>query len=127
MSGSQADDHDRRTDRDGDAVTERPTDASLKVLVFAASLRAGSLNQELATLAARAATASGAIVDRASMSDFDVPSYDGDVETESGIPEGAQAFEQRLRANDAFIIAAPEYNGSMPGMLKNLIDWTSRF
>jgi chromate reductase, NAD(P)H dehydrogenase (quinone) len=108
-------------------VTERPTDTSLKVLVFAASLRTGSLNQKLATLAARIATASGAIVDRASMSDFDVPSYDGDVETESGIPTGAQALEQRLRANDAFIIAAPEYNGAMPGMLKNLIDWTSRF
>jgi chromate reductase len=108
-------------------VTERPADTSLKVLVFAASLRAGSLNQKLATLAARTATASGAIVDRASMSDFDVPSYDGDVETASGIPVGAQALEQRLRANDAFIIAAPEYNGSMPGLLKNLIDWTSRF
>jgi chromate reductase, NAD(P)H dehydrogenase (quinone) len=108
-------------------VSEQRPDTPLKVLVFAASLRAGSLNRQLAALAARTATSSGAIVDLASMSDFDVPSYDGDVETESGIPAGARALEQRLRTNDAFIIAAPEYNGSMPGVLKNLIDWTSRF
>jgi chromate reductase len=108
-------------------VSEQPPDTSLKVLVFAASLRTGSLNQKLAALAARTAASSGAIVDLASMSDFDVPSYDGDVETERGIPGGAQALEHRLRANDAFIIAAPEYNASMPGLLKNLIDWTSRF
>jgi chromate reductase, NAD(P)H dehydrogenase (quinone) len=107
-------------------ITTQPAD-TLKVLVFAASLRTSSLNRKLATLAARAATASGATVDLASMADFDVPSYDGDVETESGIPAGARALEQRLRGNDAFIIASPEYNGSMPGMLKNLIDWTSRF
>jgi NAD(P)H-dependent FMN reductase len=108
-------------------VSAQVASPSLKVLVFAASLRTGSLNKKLAALAARTATASGATVDLASMHDFDVPSYDGDLETERGIPAGAKAFEQRLRANDAFIIAAPEYNGSMPGMLKNLIDWTSRF
>ena len=100
---------------------------TVKVLVFAASLRAGSLNQKLAALAARTASASGAIVDLAAMSDFDVPSYNGDVESASGIPVGAQALQQRLLANDAFIIASPEYNGSMPGLLKNVIDWTSRF
>jgi len=108
-------------------MTQHPRDTSLKVLVFAASLRTGSLNQQLAALAARMATAGGAIVDLATMRDFDVPSYDGDVETTSGTPAGAEAFEQRLRANDAFIISAPEYNASMPGVLKNLIDWTSRF
>ncbi|HEY5936590.1 MAG TPA: NAD(P)H-dependent oxidoreductase [Kofleriaceae bacterium] len=102
-------------------------DTSLKVLVFAGSLRAGSLNKTLASLAARAATAGGATVDLATMRDFDVPAYDGDVETASGIPAGAKALEQRLLANDAFIISSPEYNGSMPGALKNLIDWTSRF
>jgi len=108
-------------------IEAAPSRGMLKVLVFAASLRAESLNQKLAVLAARAAGAGGATVDLASMRDFDVPSYDGDVETGRGFPAGAQALEQRLRANDAFIIAAPEYNGSMPGLLKNLIDWTSRF
>jgi NAD(P)H-dependent FMN reductase len=100
---------------------------TLKLLVFGASLRAGSLNRKLAELAASVAGANGATVDLASMRDFDVPSYDGDVEGRDGIPAGAQELRRRLLDNDAFVIAAPEYNGSMPGLLKNLIDWTSRF
>ena len=99
----------------------------LKVLVFAAALRGESLNRKLAALAARVAEQYGATVDLASMRDFDVPLYDGDVETVSGIPQGAQELRGRLLACDAFIIASPEYNGSMPGTIKNLIDWTSRF
>lgn len=99
----------------------------LKVLVFAASLRAESLNRKLAALAARVAEQYGATVDLASMSDFEVPLYDGDVETASGIPRGAEELRRRLLANDAFIISSPEYNASMPGTIKNLIDWTSRF
>ena len=104
-----------------------PAPAGLKVLVFAASLRKDSLNRKLAALAARVAAAHGATVDHADPHDFDVPAYDGDVETEAGLPAGAQALRDRLLATDAFILASPEYNGSMPGALKNLIDWTSRF
>ena len=99
----------------------------LKVLVFAASLRAESLNRKLAVLAARVAEQNGATVDLASMRDFDVPSYDGDVEAARGIPSGAKELQRRLVESDAFIISSPEYNASMPGVLKNLIDWTSRF
>ena len=101
--------------------------APLKVLVFAASLRAESLNRRLAALAARVVAGAGATVDLATMRDFDVPSYDGDSEASDGIPAGAQELHRRLVANDAFIVASPEYNASMPGLLKNLIDWTSRF
>lgn len=99
----------------------------LKVLVFAAALRAGSLNRKLAAAAARIAEESGAVVDHASMKDFDVPSYDGDAETATGFPKGAEELRRRLIACDAFIISSPEYNASMPGVLKNLIDWVSRF
>ena len=99
----------------------------LKVLVFGASLRAESLNRTLAALAARVAEENGATVDRASMRDFDVPWYDGDVEKSQGIPKGAEELQRRLLDCDAFIVSSPEYNGSMPGVLKNLIDWTSRF
>ena len=106
------------------AIPPAPT---IKVLVFAASLRADSLNRKLAALASRVAEESGATIDLASMRDFDVPSYDGDVDLAQGIPPGAKALQQRLSENDAFIISSPEYNGSMPGVLKNLIDWTSRF
>ncbi len=103
------------------------TEPKLKVLVFGASLRADSLNRKLAALAARIAEQGGAAVDYASMRDFDVPSYDGDSEAADGIPKGAAELRRRLFECDAFIISSPEYNGSMPGMLKNLIDWTSRF
>jgi chromate reductase, NAD(P)H dehydrogenase (quinone) len=99
----------------------------LNVLVFAASLRADSLNRQLAQLAVRVAQQSGAQVDHASMREFDVPSYDGDNEKAEGIPNGAEELRRRLSACDAFVVASPEYNGSMPGLLKNLIDWTSRF
>ena len=104
-----------------------PGSAELKVLVFGASLRADSLNRTLAALAARVAEQNGATVDHASMREFDVPSYDGDAEKAQGIPKGAEELRRRLLDCDAFIVSSPEYNGSMPGLFKNLIDWTSRF
>ena len=101
--------------------------SSLRVLIFSASLRAESLNTKLARMAAQVATDSGATVDLASMGDFDVPSYDGDADARGDIPPGAEEFNRRLTANDAFVIASPEFNSSMPGLLKNAIDWASRF
>jgi NAD(P)H-dependent FMN reductase len=100
---------------------------TLKVLVVAASLREGSLNHKLANRAARACQDYGAKVDLATIGDFAVPLYDGDLETAHGIPAGAEDMKRRLVASDAFLIASPEYNGSMPGTIKNLIDWVSRF
>lgn len=96
------------------------------VLVFAASLRKASLNDRLASLAALSVEKHGGTVERASMADFDCPSYDADEETEVGMPEGARRLNDRLRGTDAFIVASPEYNASMPGVLKNAIDWVSR-
>jgi len=96
-------------------------------LVFSASLRAESLNQRFAGLAARAAEQYGASVDLASLRDFEVPLYDGDFEVAQGIPAGAENLRRRMSESDAFILSSPEYNGSMPGVIKNLIDWTSRF
>src|SRR4051812_42919899 len=98
----------------------------VRVLIFAASLRRDSLNERLAELASRVAMEKGATVDRAAMLDFDCPSFDGDAESTSGVPTGAQRLRDRLVAADAFVIASPEYNASMPGVLKNVIDWTSR-
>lgn len=108
-------------------MAQPTTAARLKVLVFAASLRAESLNKKLAAIAARVAAQTGAVVDHASMRDFDVPLYDGDLERTAGIPQGAQELKRRLLASDAFILACPEYNASMAGTAKNLIDWASRF
>ncbi|MGN6104327.1 MAG: NADPH-dependent FMN reductase [Kofleriaceae bacterium] len=104
-----------------------PARSPIRVLIFAASLRRESINGRLAALAARTAARHGAIVDVASMLEFDAPSYNGDIEAASGIPASGAELKRRLEANDAFIIATPEYNASMPGCLKNAIDWVSRF
>lgn len=95
-------------------------------LVFSASLRAESLNTRLARLAVEAIETQGGKVDHASMHDFDVPSYDAEVEHAEGLPPGAEELRRRLEGSDAFVIASPEYNASMPGLLKNAIDWVSR-
>ncbi len=98
----------------------------IQVLVFAASLRGESLNQRLAGLAAAVVEEQGGTVDRGTMADFDCPSYDADVERDQGAPAGVRRLRECLIAADAFIIASPEYNASMPGHLKNAIDWVSR-
>jgi NAD(P)H-dependent FMN reductase len=87
-------------------------DARLNVLVLAASLRGESLNRKLAASIAERSYAS---VDLASMRDFDVPLYDGELQQHAGIPQGALELQRRLVASDAFIVASPEYNRSMPG------------
>ena len=99
----------------------------VRFLVFSASLRRGSLNSQLAELAATCISANGGQVDVAAMRDFDAPSYDQDVQHEQGFPPGAEEFRRRLEACQGFVVAAPEYNASMPGALKNAIDWVSRF
>ncbi|GEO03705.1 FMN reductase [Adhaeribacter aerolatus] len=96
-------------------------------LVFSASLRRGSLNTKLAKLAALVIEKNGGQVDFADMNEFDCPSFNQELEVDNYHPKGAEAFRQRILANDAFIISSPEYNGSMPGFLKNVIDWVSRF
>jgi NAD(P)H-dependent FMN reductase len=101
--------------------------ATVRVLTFAASLRAESLNHRLIELAVKQLDATGTEVDGAAMREFDCPSCDGDVQDTSGFPDGAEQFRHRLQAADAMVISAPEYNFSMPGLLKNLIDWVSRY
>lgn len=99
----------------------------VRFLVFSASLREGSLNSCLARVAATTIEANGGEVELAAMRDFDAPSYDADVQEQEGFPAGAEEFRRRLEESDAFVVASPEYNFSMPGVLKNAIDWVSRF
>src|SRR5687767_14081325 len=99
---------------------------SVKVLLFAASLRSASVNRRLTDVVQAILRKRGVEIDYASMADFDCPSFDADKEP-AGIPAGAQRLRERLLASDAFVISAPEYNASMPGILKNVIDWASRF
>jgi len=102
-------------------------DRDLRVLVLGASLSSRSLNNRLAAFAARLVTEKGGTSELANVGDFDCPFYDHDIEVEAGLPVGAHRFCEHLKAADALIVASPEYNASMPGAIKNLIDWVSRF
>lgn len=108
-------------------MTDTKTDRMpMRILAFSASKREGSLNSRLAALAVDALRATNVDVDVATMADFDCPSYDGDVEASDGVPAPAQDLARRIEASDGFLICSPEYNASVPGVLKNVIDWTSR-
>ena len=97
-----------------------------RVLVIPGSNREASLNRRLAAAAARAAVAAGAVVTVLDLKDFDLPIYDGDLEAEAGLSANALRLKALIAAHDALIIAAPEYNASIPPLLKNAIDWASR-
>jgi len=99
----------------------------LQILVFSASLRKDSLNTRLAKLAVGVIEKNGGKVDYANLSEFDCPSMNQDLEIDDFHPKGAEELRKRILTSDAFIISSPEYNGSMPGLLKNIIDWVSRF
>ena len=76
--------------------------------------------------AAELARAAGADVDLADFREFELPLYDGDVDASSGLPPGGAELKRRLDRAHAVMIATPEYNYSIPGPLKNAIDWVSR-
>jgi chromate reductase len=107
-------------------MSDPPAREPVCFLVFAASLREGSLNARLASLAAEVIDANGGDVDLASLAEFDCPSFNGDVQEREGLPAGALEMRRRLERCDAFVVSSPEYNASMPGVLKNVIDWVSR-
>ena len=98
----------------------------MKLLAFAASLRRESLNRKLITLAVDLARDAKVEVDLADFHDFDMPLYDADLQAASGFPSGARELARRIESADGLMIASPEYNYSIPGTLKNAIDWVSR-
>ena len=98
----------------------------MRILVFAASLRKNSINAVLVNIASSIAKQQGHDIELVDFSEFDVPIYNGDVEEGKGIPQGALKLKDKMGKSDGIIISSPEYNYSIPGTLKNLIDWTSR-
>jgi chromate reductase len=94
--------------------------SSLRLLGICGSLRAASWNRKLMLEAAR-------IFDPAEFSEgsLRLPLYDGDLEAQ-GIPAEVQALADQIKAADAVVIAGPEYNKAMSGVLKNGLDWVSR-
>ncbi|MBW5481686.1 NADPH-dependent FMN reductase [Streptomyces bambusae] len=99
----------------------------MRVFVLAGSSRSGSMNRRLASLVGGLVTRSGPTVDLARLADFPMPAYDGDTEAGEGPPPAAVALRDRIEAAQALVIASPEYNASVPGVVKNAIDWVSRF
>ena len=99
---------------------------SVRLLAFAASLRRGSVNRRLIANAVHVAREHGADVDAAEFAEFDMPLFNHDVQEATGFPAGAQELARRVQAADGMLIASPEYNYSLPGTLKNAIDWVSR-
>jgi NAD(P)H-dependent FMN reductase len=97
----------------------------VKLLAFSGSTRSGSYNQRLLDLAVGLARGAGAEVTGICLRDFGLPLYDGDLEAQ-GFPEPAERLRALFIAHDGFLIASPEFNGSVSGTLKNAIDWCSR-
>lgn len=94
---------------------------ALDLLGICGSLRAGSVNRKLMREAAR-------LLGDAQFTDANLrlPLYDGDAETQDGIPVEVQMLADQITAADAVLIATPEYNQALSGVLKNALDWVSR-
>jgi chromate reductase, NAD(P)H dehydrogenase (quinone) len=97
-----------------------------KILAFAGSTRIESFNKKLVKIAAGGAEAAGAEVTYIDLLDYSMPLYDGDLEAREGLPESVLKFKALLKNHQGFLIACPEYNGSITPLLKNTIDWASR-
>ena len=91
------------------------------LLLIAGALRRRSTNRRLAAEAARLFGPA-----RADWADLRLPLYDGDLEDRHGIPDPVRRLAGQIAAADAVVIATPEYNKAIPGVLKNALDWVSR-
>ena len=96
----------------------------MRILALSGSLREQSLNSAVARATAGLAPAGVdvEVYDRLG----DVPLYDADLDVPGEEPDAVRDLRERIRAADALLVVTPEYNGSVPGVLKNAIDWASR-
>jgi len=100
--------------------------AVVKILVIPGSLRTGSLNARLAAVVAHEVALAGVDVTRLSLTDYPLPIYDGDLETRGGVPRNALNLKRMIGSHQGIIFVTPEYNSSLPPLLKNAIDWVTR-
>jgi chromate reductase len=100
--------------------------AALKILVIPGSLRSGSHNVKLAMAAAYEFAQAGVEVTRLSLGDYPLPIYDGDLQAKSGVPKNAVNLKRMMGAHHGVLIVTPEYNSSIPALVKNVIDWITR-
>ncbi len=100
--------------------------AEVKVLTFSGSTREQSVNKKLAREAANIACelkAKSLFID---LKNLPLPFYDADLEARQGMPDNVKKFRNLMIQSDLIIIASPDYNGSVPAVLKNALDWASR-
>src|SRR6185312_206569 len=100
--------------------------ATPKILIIPGSLRSGSHNAKLAMAAADEFVRADAEVTRISLADFPLPIYDGDLQARSGVPINAINLKRMVGGHQGVLIVTPEYNSSVPALVKNTIDWISR-
>ncbi|MEN0585778.1 MULTISPECIES: NADPH-dependent FMN reductase [unclassified Kosakonia] len=98
--------------------------AELKVVTLLGSLRRGSFNAMVARTLPKLAPAGMEVTPLPSIAD--IPLYVADIQQEEGFPQSVEAIAAQIRAADGVVIVTPEYNYSVPGGLKNAIDWLSR-
>ena len=104
------------------AMTER----KLRLLAFAGSLRKGSFNRILLRYAILGAREAGGDVEELGPEHLTLPLYNGDLEGKGAFPEPVEVWRAKIRQCDGLLIASPEYNHGISGVLKNAIDWASR-
>lgn len=98
----------------------------MKVLGFAGSLRTGSYNKKALRVVLEGAREAGAETEEIDLRELKISPYDGDVENSKGLPASVKKLKEKIDKADALLIASPEYNNSVSGVLKNVIDWASR-
>lgn len=96
-----------------------------KILIIPGSNRDGSFNASLAAAAAVELARQGADVTRISLVDYPLPLVDEGLKDRSGIPDNAMKLGRMIASHDGVFLCCPEYNSSIPPLLKNMIDWVS--
>jgi NAD(P)H-dependent FMN reductase len=97
-----------------------------KLIFISGSIRKESFNKKLTKQAFELAKELGADAKIVDLADFDMPIYNGDLEAEKGLPDGAKRLKKEFIAADGIFFSSPEYNSSISPLLKNAIDWISR-
>ncbi|MFF8970162.1 NADPH-dependent FMN reductase [Streptomyces sp. NPDC014995] len=97
---------------------------SVRILALVGSLRAGSTNRQLAEAAVKVAPEGAEVTLYEGLAD--IPFYNEDIDVEGSVPAAAAKLRETAQAADAFLLFSPEYNGTIPAVLKNAIDWLSR-
>jgi chromate reductase len=98
----------------------------IKILTLSGSTREGSFNTKLAKLCTKIIESHKIDATFINLKQFPLPLYDGDYEANEPYPANAAKLKQLFLEHDGFLIASPEYNSSISGVLKNTIDWLSR-